>query len=153
MSVDATPPFLMGLQSHWETQAYNLDLPDWHRLWCFGVARSAPNLHAEFATGQLAKLMGKVTDGQFKHMAAPRLSNVIAQSVDRKVLDASSNARCLVLPSHAWMCGLVGNSQPCRTHNGKPSRPRRFRGSPTRKRENHDRPTGIVAGQYVSTSS
>lgn len=150
MSDDA--PWLKAFQTHWETQAYNLDLPDWHRVWCFATARAEPNLHAEFTTGQLAKLMGKVTDSEFSAMSGPRLSNVIAQAVERKLLDETSNARCLVLPSHAWACGLKGSAQPCRTHEGKPSRPRRFRGSPSPKRENQEKADVLPAGQSVLTS-
>lgn len=152
MSIDYTQPHLATYQSHWETQAYNLLLPDWLRLHAFAVARAAPNLHAEFASGQLAQLMGKPVNGEFQPMAGPRLSNVITQAIERKFLDESSNARCLVLPAHAWGCGLSGAASPCATHAGKPSKPRRFFAPKKRREENLEKPLNVFAAQDVLTS-
>lgn len=146
------PPWLKAYQTYWEAQGYNLDLHDWHRVWSFALARAEPNLHAEFQSGQLAMLMGKPVEGVFTPMPGPRLSNVITQAIEKNLLHDSSKARCLVLPSHAWGCGLKGELKPCSTHHGKPSMPRRFKKPPVRKDENQERRTGVLPGHSVSTS-
>ena len=151
--IDYNQPHLATYQSAWEAQAYNYDLPDWQRLVAFAVARSAPNLHAEFATGDLAMLMGKEVDGTFRPVTASRLSNVITQAVERKFLDDKSHARCLILPGHMWGCGLMGNTKPCNTCAGKRSRPRRFHAPKRRHEKNLERRTKVLAGQGVLTSS
>lgn len=150
--MENTGPFLMTMQSYWENQIYNFVLPDWHRLFCLAVARSAPNLHAEFQPGQMATMMGRIESDILLPMKPPRLSNVIAQAVERRLLDETSNARCLVLPSSAWKCNLMGNRAPCATHYGKESRPRRFRGSKSSKIDNQERMTSVSAGQRVLVS-
>lgn len=152
MSIDYSQPHLATYQSHWETQGYNLDLPDWVRLYSFTVARAAPNLHAEFASNQLAQMMGKPVNGQFEPMAGPRLSNVINQAIERKFIDESSIARCLVLPAHAWGCGLSGADATCATHIGKPSKPRRFYAPKKRHEENLEKRMDVSTGHSVLAS-
>lgn len=148
-----TGPFLMTMQSYWENQVHNFDLPDWHRLFCLAAARAEPNLHAEFQSGQMAKIMGRGSGRIFHPMKASRLSNVIAQAVERRLLDEIFNARCLVLPSSAWSCNLFGSQRLCATHYGKESRPRRFRGSKSTKIDSQERMASVSAVRRVLLSS
>jgi hypothetical protein len=150
--IDYKQPHLATYQSPWEAMGYNHNLPDWYRLQAFAIARCAPNLHAEFASGQLSILLGKEVGGTFQPVKAPRLSNIIAQAKERKLLDEASHARCLILPSHMWGCGLIGNAKPCNTCHGKQSKPRRFHGTKRRLEKNLERPTEVLAGERVLTS-
>jgi hypothetical protein len=151
--IDYSRPHLVTYQPAWETQGYNQDLPDWYRLYAFAIARSAPNLHAEFASGQLAMLMGKEVDGTFQPVRATRLSNIITHAVERNLLDEKSHARCLVLPGPlVWGCGLSGSAAPCNTCDGKRSKPRRFYAPKRRHEENLERRTDVLAGREVLTS-
>lgn len=142
----------MTMQSYWENQVHNFVLPDWYRVYCLAVARAAPNLHAEFQSGQMAKIMAKVEGGILVPMKPQRLSNVIRQAVQRRLLDGMSNARCLVLPLSGWMCNLSGNGLPCTTHDGKVSRLRRLRGSKSIKIDSQERVLNISAGERILAS-
>lgn len=71
--------------------ATNGDLPGWVRVGCAAWALAGANGHAPLAEGQLRTLLGAT---------APATSKALATARERGWVDATSSARCLVLPGY-----------------------------------------------------
>jgi hypothetical protein len=116
----------MHHQIAWEERIYNRSFPLWFRIFATANARCTPNLHAEFETGELAKLLGKPNpDGTIKPLDRRHLHACVQKTIQMELLDATSSPRCLVLPSHAVGCRLPGADRQCRYHTGAASTPRK----------------------------
>lgn len=119
-------PWLMHRQIGWEPRIYDTAFPYWFRVWAVANARCAPNLHAEFETGELAKLLGKrKEDGSIEAVDRRDLDKYIKQAIERELLDGISCVKCLVLPAHAVGCRLPGAYSPCDYHTGEASKVRK----------------------------
>lgn len=144
VSITIMPPWLAASQRFWESFIYEncLTSRDWFRVWAAAMARCDANLHAQFARGELAYLLGRKVEGEHVPMTSTRLSNLIKELRDRGLLAAGSGQRCLVLPAGHFDCDLPGKAKPCAWHHQRVSRPKRTfvarpkdetqRGAPTR---------------------
>lgn len=105
-------------QSPWDEHALDhKNHPDWFRVWALAVARSVANGHAVFPPGEIAKSLGAPgIDGGWLPKAPTGVSQAIRLAKQKGLLDPSSNARCLVLPSHAWQGGLGAVGKTCTVH-------------------------------------
>lgn len=118
-------PWLATSQSGWERYIGDETIPNWFRLWIVAKARCNANLHAQFSPGELANLMGKSVDGDWKPMSSNQLSNVIKDCRERGLLHRRSGQRCLSLPEDQWESGLKEKYDPCSTCATEISKPRR----------------------------
>jgi hypothetical protein len=116
-------PFLLSTQIGWEPQIANSDLPLWMRVFAVAMARSEPNLHAPFESGELAELLGKrLPDGSTKPVERRDLHKCVKRAVALDLLDETSSVRCLVLPASRTACRRSGYKKPCAYHTGQASK-------------------------------
>lgn len=91
--------------------------PDWFRVFALAAARSSANGHAPLAPGEIAKVLGAPDEqGNWSPKSATGVSQAIRLARTKGLLDHRSNARCLVLPSHAWQGGIGSATKPCPVH-------------------------------------
>jgi hypothetical protein len=121
-------PWLATSQKFWETLVFveaDSTSRDWFHVYAAAIARCKPNLHAEFKRGELAEILGRRDeDGNWIPMASNRLSNLIADLVQRGLLAQGSGQLCLSLRADAFACTLPGTNQPCQTCAKRISKPR-----------------------------
>lgn len=126
--IELPTPWLATSQKFWEKFVFmdnDSTFRDWFHVYAAAVARCKPNLHAEFASGELAKILGRIDpDGTLVPMAPNRLSNLINDCVQRGLLAYGSGQRCLSLPGDAFGCTLPGYQRPCPTCTKRMSKPR-----------------------------
>ena len=105
-------------QSVWEERALDHEnSPDWFRVWSLAVARSSASGHATFSSGEIARVLGCAgPDGLWVPKSATGVSQAVSLAKRKGLIDESSNARCLVLPAHAWQGGLGSPSRRCSVH-------------------------------------
>jgi acetyl-CoA acetyltransferase len=81
----------MSLQSGWEAQLYNSELPYWMRVYAVAMGRSEPNLHTLLEPGELAKLLGhKQADGSIEPLDRRDLHRYVKRAVDLQLLDEAA---------------------------------------------------------------
>lgn len=115
--------WLLSIQLGWESQIANSDLPYWMRVYAVAMARSEPNLHAPFESGELAELLGKsLPDGSKKAVDRRDLNKYVKKAIALDLLDEISSVRCLVLPASRTACRRSGYKKPCAHHTGKASK-------------------------------
>lgn len=69
------------------------------------------NGHANFAMGELRKLLGKPgPDGKSKLISDSAVSNAISTAKKHGFIAEDSSARCLVVPRHAITLGVGGTT-------------------------------------------
>lgn len=109
--------WVKSYQSVWDQIALDHIHPDWFRVLALAVARAHANGHANFASGEVAKALGQTgIDGAWMPKASTGVSQAISLAKNKGLLDPRSNARCLVLPSHAWQGGLGSSAKRCAMH-------------------------------------
>lgn len=96
------------VQHVWQERALDTSapLPTWQRIAFLALARHKADGHADFARGELARLLGE----------PPKKNNLnreLRQAVQYGWLDPSSCARCLVLPPHSFRSGPPGDLGQC----------------------------------------
>lgn len=96
------------------------------RLFFAALGRANRTGHAEFASEELAEILGSQTvDDVWRPVSRQQVTAVIARAKQVGLLHPESKARCLVLDSNLWRKG-VGSSA-CSTHGRPPGRYRRRR--------------------------
>jgi hypothetical protein len=93
------------------------------RVYAAAMARSEPNLHAPFESGELAMLLGKKqSDGSTEPVDRRDINKSVKKAVALQLLDEASSVRCLVLPDSRAACRRSGYKKPCAYHTGNASR-------------------------------
>lgn len=110
--------WIRGFQSVWDEHALKFQVhDDWFRVWALALARKQAKGHAPFASGEIAGILGKPNaDGVWVPKAPSGVSQAIDLAKRKGLLDASSNSRCLVVPSHWWQGGIGSLTRPCPEH-------------------------------------
>lgn len=105
-------------QSTWgEKASDHTNYPDWFRVWSLAIARSTANGHATFSPGEIARILGcPGPEGIWVPKPGSGVSQAVSLAKRKGLIDESSNARCLVLPAHAWQGGLGSPSRRCSVH-------------------------------------
>lgn len=104
-------------QSVWEERANDPAYPLWCRVAWLAYARHKVNGHANFQRGEIRTLLGSFGKDGFKPLDPNNLQRAIRQAKKVGLLDISSGAECLVVPSHAVEGGWGGRpSTPCPVH-------------------------------------
>jgi hypothetical protein len=106
--VSVPNPYVRSYQSAWLDDARNADLDMWFRVFALAYSRIRANGHAVFLKGEIAELLGKPDYA---------ISQAIRLAEKKKLLDPSSNARCLVLPSHKVAGHIGSHKTPCPVHD------------------------------------
>ena len=117
MTNDIKPQFFVKLnQPECREQAKDEALPAHLRVFFLAITRAAPNRHAEFKRGELAKLLGK---SRKRHA---HLDAAIGRAVEYGLLHKDSTSTCLVLTNMVDPYDKYGNGRflPCKTHGGTP---------------------------------
>lgn len=110
----------MHYQSVWEERAADPAYPMWCRVAWLAFARHKTNGHANFERGQLSQIFGKFSHDGFTPLDANNLQRYIRGAKKAGLLDRSSCAECLVVPSHAIQGGWGGSvDSPCPVHDRK----------------------------------
>jgi hypothetical protein len=110
--VNVANPWSGHYQSVWLERAKDPDLPDWLRVASLAFAKHQLNGHANFATGQLRKLLTSPgPDGKPKPISHSAVSNAIRTAKKRGFIAENSSARCLVVPPHAITLGMGGTPE------------------------------------------
>ncbi|WP_156409030.1 hypothetical protein [Mycobacterium sp. Root265] len=85
-------------------------LPLWLRVAALAFGRHRLNGHANFAMGELGKLLGKPgPDGKPKPISNSAVANAISKAKKHGFIAEDSMARCLVVPRHAVTLGVGGS--------------------------------------------
>ena len=124
MSSKPAPPkrrinsWIRSYQSVWDEVALDHEKhPDWFRVFALAVARAGANGHANFASGEVADVLGETgLDGTWIPKPSTGVSQTISLAKSKGLLCIRSNARCLVLPSHAWQGGMGSANTRCPMH-------------------------------------
>ena len=104
-------------QSPWEERAADPAYPLWCRVAWLAYARHKANGHANFQRGQLGAILGRFGKGGFDLLDPNNLQRAIRQAKKAGLLDISSCAECLVVPTHAIEGGWGGRfDSPCPVH-------------------------------------
>ena len=112
-------PFAFHYQGVWLERSANPSLPDWLRLASLAFGRHKANGHANFGSGEIAKLLGKHdSDGLVRPLSNSAVSNAIRRAKELGFIANVSYARCLVVPPHAVTHGLGSRYERCRIHDG-----------------------------------
>jgi hypothetical protein len=107
-------------QSVWEERAADPAYPLWCRVAWLAYARHKANGHANFQRGQLGAILGSSSKDGFKPLDPNNLQRAIRQAKKSGLLDISSCAECLVVPSHAIEGGWGGRpGSLCPVHERK----------------------------------
>lgn len=126
MTVLSENPWLISYQIGWEQYIFNVEMPMWFRVYAVAMARSEANLHTLLQPGELAALLGKSQpDGTLKAADPSNLNKFIRTAIRYGLLDKSSNARCLVLPTRTTDCRRRGQHKPCPQHTGHSTKPKK----------------------------
>lgn len=112
-------PFALHYQGVWVERSTNPLLPAWLRVAFLAYGKHTKNGHANFSSGELAKLLSKPgPNGEPKPISDSAVSNAIKRAKEQGYIAEDSMARCLVVPRHAVVGGLGGNeSTKCRFHS------------------------------------
>lgn len=111
-------PFALHYQSVWLERSATPALPDWMRLASLAFGKHKANGHANFGSGEIARLLGRQADGKVKPLSGPAVSNAIRRAKELGFIADQSHARCLVVPPHAVTHGLGSPYERCRIHAG-----------------------------------
>lgn len=104
-------------QSVWEERAADPAYPLWCRVAWLAYARHKANGHANFQRGQLGAILGSSGKDGFKPLDPNNLQRAIRKAKKSGLLDISSCAECLVVPTHAIEGGWGGRrDSPCNVH-------------------------------------
>jgi hypothetical protein len=111
-------PWSGHYQGVWTERSQDPALDLWLRVVALAFGRHRANRHANFAMGELCKLLSKPgSDGKPKPISTSAVSNAIALAKKHGFIAEESMARCLVVPAHAVGYGLGGETwTPCRFH-------------------------------------
>ncbi|KRD19586.1 hypothetical protein ASE48_21270 [Mycobacterium sp. Root265] len=103
-------PWSAHYQKVWMERASDPALPLWLRVAALAFGRHRLNGHANFAMGELGKLLGKPgPDGKPKPISNSAVANAISKAKKHGFIAEDSMARCLVVPRHAVTLGVGGS--------------------------------------------
>jgi hypothetical protein len=101
----------------WKERAADPAYPIWCRVAWLAYARHKANGHASFQRGQIGSILGGFGKDRFKPLDPNNLQRAIRQPKKAGLLDISSGAECLVVPTHAIEGGWGGRpDSPCPVH-------------------------------------
>ena len=104
-------PGSFHFQGVWRERAADIEYPLWQRVAFIAFGSHRKNLHANFARGELAILLGAPGSSQ--------LSRALRKAKDKGLLAEESEPRCLVLRPHSVQGGLGYVNESCAIHHGK----------------------------------
>ena len=103
-------PWAAHYQGVWTERGKDPALPSWLRVAALAFGRHKKNGHAQFAEGELAKLLAAPDrDGVVKIPSAQSVCNHVAKAKMLGFIAEGSNVRCLVVPPHAVIGGMGGS--------------------------------------------
>lgn len=117
------PRFLMTFHSHWEERIGDERLYLRERLFAVAMARTNANLHTPVEEGELAQLLGKWKDGEYKPADRRDLDKATKRNIELGLFEQGSDyRRCLILPPQGFDCRRQGSKTPCRRCEGRATR-------------------------------
>jgi MarR family len=108
-------PWAAHYQSAWRERAGDTRLDLWLRVAALAFAHHKRNGHANFESGEIAKILG---------VSAQSVSRAIKKAKELGFIAGESNARCLVVPPWAVWGGPGHPNDRCRFHPKKFTVPR-----------------------------
>lgn len=106
-------------QDHWLHLAGNPNFPDYLRVTFVAYGRHAANGHARLEREELRFFLVR-RDGTLPDRRA--VTRAIARAVDLELINDTSNALCLVVPSHAVQGGQGNPDARCPRNHTKRAR-------------------------------
>lgn len=104
-------------QRPWHDDALNPRFPFALRVAFLAYGTHQANGHARFKQGEIAAVLGHLDEDGHPVPADRRtVHRSIRQAIDFGLLDPSSKAMCLVVPSHRVSGGLGDDKAPCIRH-------------------------------------
>jgi hypothetical protein len=106
-------------QEAWNQRAKNHDLPMWLRVASLAFGHHRRNGHANFAPGDLKKILAVLDEKTGELRPNANVSRSIKEAVGYGLLTPASQTTCLVVVAHEVWGGSYGTAQaPCLVHDG-----------------------------------
>lgn len=115
-------PWSRHYQDAWHNDALNENFPPALRVAFLAYGAHRANGHANFAPGEVGKVLGRfdTTSGEHRPADKANVQRAIREAVRHGLLAEGSGTLCLVVPGHRIEGGMGKPTEPCKRHDRAP---------------------------------